>query len=92
MQNQFISAIEQICEEKGISKDSVIEAIEAALAAAYKKDYGDKDQEVRVELDKNSGEARIFVSREVVKEVQEGFEFLQINLEDAKKIDKEAQV
>ena len=92
MQNQFISAIEQICEENGISKDSVIEAIEAALAAAYKKDYGDKDQEVRVELDKNSGEARIFVSREVVKEVQEGFEFLQINLEDAKKIDKEAQV
>ena len=67
MQNQFLSAIEQICEEKGITKESVIEAIEAALAAAYKKDFGDKDQEVRVTLDNESGEARIFVSKEVVK-------------------------
>lgn len=87
MQSQFVTAIEQICEEKGISKDSVIEAIEAALIAAYKKDFGDKDQEVRVTLDKDSGEARIFVSKEVVKEVQEGFEMLQITLADAKKLD-----
>jgi len=88
MQNQFLSAIEQICEEKGITKESVIEAIEAALAAAYKKDFGDKDQEVRVTLDNESGEARIFVSKEVVKAVQEGFEMLQIALADAKEIDK----
>ena len=86
MQSQFVTAIEQICEEKGISKDSVIEAIEAALIAAYKKDFGDKDQEVRVTLDKDSGEARIYVSKEVVKEVQEGFEMLQISLVDANKI------
>ena len=38
MQNQFLSAIEQICEEKGISKDMVLGAIEAAIIAAYKKD------------------------------------------------------
>lgn len=37
MNTQFISAIEQICEEKGISKEVVLETIEAALAAAYKK-------------------------------------------------------
>ncbi len=92
MQNQFISAIEQICEEKGISQDSVIEAIEAALIAAYKKDFGDKDQEVRIELDRSSGEARIFVSKEVVKEVQEGFEMLQIALPDAKKLNAKAKL
>jgi N utilization substance protein A len=92
MQSQFVTAIEQICEEKGISKDSVIEAIEAALIAAYKKDFGDKDQEVRVTLDKDSGEARIFVSKEVVKEVQEGFEMLQISLADANKIDAKAKL
>ena len=92
MQSQFVTAIEQICEEKGISKDSVIEAIEAALIAAYKKDFGDKDQEVRVTLDKDSGEARIFVSKEVVKVVQEGFEMLQISLADANKIDAKAKL
>lgn len=92
MQSQFVTAIEQICEEKGISKDSVIEAIEAALIAAYKKDFGDKDQEVRVTLDNDTGEARIFVSKEVVKEVQEGFEMLQISLADATKIDAKAKV
>ena len=92
MQNQFVTAIETICEEKGISKDSVIEAIEAALIAAYKKDFGDKDQEVRVVLDQKTGEAKIFVSKEVIKEVQEGFEMLQISLEDAKKIDPKAKV
>lgn len=91
MQNQFLAAIEQICEEKGITKESVIEAIEAALIAAYKKDFGDKDQEVRVTLDNNNGEARIFVSKEVVKEVQEGFEMLQISLEDAKKINPDTK-
>lgn len=91
MQNQFVTAIETICEEKGISKDSVIEAIEAALIAAYKKDFGDKDQEVRVVLDQKTGEARIFVSKEVIKQVQEGFEMLQISLEDAKKINPKAK-
>ncbi|MDQ5943679.1 MAG: transcription termination/antitermination protein NusA [Patescibacteria group bacterium] len=92
MQSQFVTAIEQICEEKGISKDSVIEAIEAALIAAYKKDFGDKDQEVRVTLDNDTGEARIFVSKEVVKEVQEGFEMLQISLADASKLDSKAKL
>jgi N utilization substance protein A len=86
MQNQFISAIEQICEEKGISKESVLEAIAAAMAAAYKKDYGDKEQEVRAELDPATGAAKIFISKEVVKTVDEGMEDLQMSLEDAKKI------
>ncbi len=92
MQNQFISAIEQICEEKGISKESVLEAIAAAMAAAYKKDYGDKDQEVRAELDPKTGAARIFISKEVVKKVDEGFEDLQMTLEDAKKINPDSKV
>ncbi len=92
MQNQFISAIEQICEEKGISKESVLEAIAAAMAAAYKKDYGDKDQEVRAELDPSTGAARIFISKEVVKKIDEGFEDLQMTLEDAKKINPDVKV
>lgn len=90
MHNQFISAIEQICEEKGIPKEMVLEAIEAALVAAYKKDFGDKDQEVRVELNKDSGEATIFILREVVEEVEDPM--LQMSVADAKKIKKDAVV
>ena len=88
MQNQFISAIEQICEEKGISKDMVLGAIEAAIIAAYKKDFGDKEQEVRVELDPNNGDATIFVTKEVVESVEDPM--IQLSLADAKKAKKDA--
>jgi N utilization substance protein A len=88
-QNQFISAIEQICEEKGISKDVVMETIEMALIAAYKKDFGDKDQEVRVEVDPSSGDPRIFVTKEIVKEVENPH--LEISVADAQVIRSSAK-
>ena len=53
---QFISAIKQISEEKGIPEASVIETIEAAIAAAYKRDYGKKGQIIKVKLDTESGD------------------------------------
>lgn len=90
MQNQFLSAIEQICEEKGISKDMVLEAIEAAIIAAYKKDFGDKEQEVRVELDPNNGDATIFITKEVVESVEDPM--VQVSLADAQKIKKAAKL
>ena len=52
---QFISAIKQIAEEKGIPEGSVLETIEAAIAAAYKRDYGKKGQIIRAKLDTDSG-------------------------------------
>ncbi|HEY4474735.1 MAG TPA: transcription termination factor NusA [Candidatus Paceibacterota bacterium] len=53
---QFISAIKQISEEKGIPEASVIETIEAAIAAAYKRDYGKKGQIIKAKLDTESGD------------------------------------
>jgi len=91
-QNQFVTAIEMLAEEKGLSKDIIMETVELALAAAYKKDYGDKDQEVRVELKGDSVEPRVFVSREVVEDGEVENDFLQIALSDAKKVDKNAKV
>lgn len=92
MQSQFLAAINQISDEKGLPREIIIETVEAALAAAYKKDYGDKDQEVRAELDQTSGEVKIYVSKEVVPDGDVENEFLQIGLTDAKKIDKKAKV
>lgn len=90
MQNQFMSAIEQICEEKGISKEMVLEAIEASIVAAYKKDFGDKEQEVRAELNNDSGEATVFVTKEVVEDVEDPM--IQISVSDAKKAKKDAKL
>ena len=71
---QFGSAIAQICEEKGISKEKVIEAIESALAAAYKKDYGRRGQHIRAEFDETTGKANFFLVKEVVDETTRVFE------------------
>lgn len=67
---QFISAIQQIAEEKAIPEEKIVETIEAAVAAAYKKDYGEKGQVVRANLDKTTGEFTIWQ----VKFVIEGFD------------------
>ena len=61
MQSQFLAAINQICDEKNIPKDKVIETIKAALRAAYRKDWGNKDQNVDVELNDSGSFATIFL-------------------------------
>ncbi len=65
---QFKSAIDQICEEKGISKEKVMETIEVAIAAAYKKDFGHKGQNIRAKFDLATGAARVFQVRQVLDE------------------------
>ena len=71
---QFGSAIAQIAEEKGIDKKKVIEAIESALAAAYKKDYGRRGQHIRAEFNEVTGGADFYLVKEVVDETTRVFE------------------
>ncbi|MDP1538535.1 MAG: transcription termination factor NusA [bacterium] len=54
----FMSAIAQIAEEKGISVEKVLETIEMAIAAAYKKDYGKKGQIIKAKLEPGSGDVK----------------------------------
>jgi transcription termination/antitermination protein NusA len=70
---EFGSAILQIAEEKGIDKDKVIETIEAALSAAYKKDYGKRGQHIRAEFNEVSGETKFYLVKEVVDETTREF-------------------
>ncbi len=90
METQFAQAIAQICDEKNIDKNVVMEAVEAALAAAYKKDYGDKDQEVRVHLSEEAGAMEVYISKIVVEEVDN--EYLEISLSQAQRLDKKAKI
>ena len=64
----FTSAIAQISEEKGISEDIILETIETAIAAAYKKDYGQKGQIIRAKLDKETGALKLWQVKLVVDE------------------------
>ncbi|HUT96357.1 MAG TPA: transcription termination factor NusA [Candidatus Paceibacterota bacterium] len=59
-QKQFISAMSQIAEEKGISQEQIVETLEMAIAAAYKKDYGKKGQNIKVKFDIKTGEIKVF--------------------------------
>lgn len=65
-QKQFATAINQIAEEKGIAKDEIFKVIEAALAAAYKKDYGKKGQIIRVKFNPETGDIKVWQVKQVV--------------------------
>ena len=58
--NKFTGIINQICEEKEIPREKVIETIEAAIAAAYRKDYGKKTQTIRAKFNEKTGKTKIF--------------------------------
>jgi len=85
---QLTLAVRTIAEEKNLPEETVLSIIEQAIAAAWRRDNGERDQEVRSELNVNDGTANVFVGREVVEEV--GSDALEISLADAKKIKKDA--
>ncbi|HEX5456635.1 MAG TPA: transcription termination factor NusA [Candidatus Saccharimonadales bacterium] len=86
---QLATVIKAIAEEKNLPEESVKEVVEQALAAAYRKDYGDREQEVRTEIDLNTGSISIYTSKEVVDEVED--ERFEISVNDAQKYKKGAQ-
>ncbi|MFA4845333.1 MAG: transcription termination factor NusA [Patescibacteria group bacterium] len=69
MSSAIEQAIRQICEEKGLAYESVIDAIQSALAAAYRKDFGDKNQNIEVEFDPATAESHVFDVKTVVEDV-----------------------
>lgn len=89
MNNEFIMAIDDLVKEKGISKEVLIEAIESALVSAYKKNYG-TSQNVRVDINRETGEVDVLMRRDVVEEMED--EFTEISLEDALEIDPRYQI
>ncbi len=89
MKNDLLQALEQICEERGLSKEVVIEAIEAALVSAYKRDFGPAHR-IIAKINPESGEAQVFAEKRVVEEVHD--ERFEISLPEAKKIDPEAAI
>ena len=65
---QMSAMVDIIAEEKGLPKDTVINVIEQAIAAAWRKDNGDRDMNVRAILNTKTGEADVFIAREVIED------------------------
>jgi N utilization substance protein A len=87
---QLTLAVRTIAEEKNLPEEVVLSVIEQAIAAAWRRDNGERDQEVRAELNVNDGTATVHVAREVVEVV--GSPSVEVSLEDAKKEKKDAKV
>ena len=69
MPSPIEQAMRQICEEKGLAYESVLEAIESALGAAYRKDFGDKMQNIEVTFDPASGGMQVYDVKTVVEDI-----------------------
>lgn len=89
MNRELIEALIMVEKEKGIAKEVLIEAIQSAIASAYKKDQG-KNANLKVVLDPETGVFHIYTYKEVVMEVED--ENTQINLAEAKSIDPSYQL
>ena len=99
MNDQLEQALQQIEDEKGIPRAEILSMIEASLAAAFRKDYGNKEQNVQVEFDPENLSVKVFDVKEVVEsegdpedETNEFDPQKQISLEEAKKIKKSYKV
>ena len=87
---QLVMAVRTIAEEKNLPEAVVQDAIEQALAAAWRRDFGDKDQEVRSVINVNTGAVPVYISKTVVETVEN--EFTEINLADAQKLKKDVAI
>ncbi len=66
--SDFTGAMTALAEERGIPVDDVMATVETAIAAAYKKEYGKRGQNIRAELDSVSGDMKFFLVKEIVDE------------------------
>lgn len=89
---QLVMAIKQLAEEKNLPEDIVHEAVEQALAAAYRKDFGEREQNVSVQLNSNTGDMTAITSYDVVEDDAVENDAQQLTVEQAKKYKKDAKV
>jgi len=87
---QLALAMRTIAEEKNLPEETVMDVVQQAIAAAWRRDHGDREQDVRAVLNTNDGNAKIFIAYEVVEEVENPAN--QKTLEEARAIKKDAAI
>lgn len=89
MRASFIAALNQLCAERNVKPDDVLEAVRQAIATAYRKDFGNKEQEIRVILREDQDMPTVLVVKEVVETVEN--DNFEISVKDAKKVKPDAE-
>ncbi|MBC7242186.1 MAG: transcription termination/antitermination protein NusA [Anaerolineae bacterium] len=89
MRNEFILAVNQVCAERQLSKEVVLEAVEAALVTAYKRNFGAAGN-VSAKIDPETGEVKVYAHKTVVEEVKDPR--VQISLAEARQIKPDAEL
>ncbi len=87
---QLVVAIRTIAEEKNLPEEAVKEVVEQALAAAYRRDYGDREQEIRVTMNLNTGDVDAYITKEIVETVEN--EAFEMSLKEAQVRRKNAAI
>lgn len=90
MQSTFVAAINQLCDEKNLPREIVLETVKAALRAAYRKDYGNREQAIDVDLDEKSGNITVYLVKDVVETVENKDQ--QLTVSEAKKYKTDPQI
>ena len=83
MKNEFLGALTEIVREKGISEEELLEVLDEAIVAAYKKNYSSQAQNVKIRRAKD-GSIKVYAQKEVVEEVYD--DSTEIAIEEAKQI------
>ncbi|MDD5055645.1 MAG: transcription termination factor NusA [Candidatus Peribacteraceae bacterium] len=90
MRASFIAALNQLCAERNVKPEDVLEAVRQAIATAYRKDFGNKEQEIRVVLREDQDMPSVLLIKEVVEDVEN--ENFEISVKDARKVKPDADV
>lgn len=87
---ELIAAMDELEKESGIQKEYLLESIETALVTAYKRNFDCDDENVKITMDKQTGEIHVYMQKEVVEEVEN--DKTQLSLEQAQVIDKKYKI
>jgi len=81
-----MAAVRQLCSEKNLPEDVIMDIVKAALRTAYRKDYGNKEQNIEVNIDPKTELVTIYIVKKVVDKVEDSDS--EISLDDAKKMNR----
>ncbi|WP_456096147.1 transcription termination factor NusA [Peptostreptococcus sp.] len=87
MNKDFMEALNELVRDRGIDKDVLLETIEQALTSAYKKNFGSA-QNVRIDMNRETGDIKVYSQRVVVDESDLYDNFLEIELSEAREINQ----
>ena len=91
MKNEFILAFNEVLEEKQLPREIILQALEAAMVSAYRRDVNASSaQHVEAKIDQDTGKVVIFAEKEVVDVVQDGR--TEVTIDDARKVDPAAEL